>query len=127
MYNRYAKMGQSPEYTAFISKLAGEQKYGAAVHPFLAIKFDDAKHAHVSGHEGRHRAAALIAKGGKEMPVALCMRPSEDMLPDVHFGVEYHLNFSYVPKIVKSQYTDATVPTTSWKVIKDDIGEPYRR
>jgi len=39
--------------------------------PFLDVDLDSAAYGRVSAHEGRHRAAAVLAAGGDALPVAL--------------------------------------------------------
>ena len=49
-----------------------EIQKGMSVHPFLTFDIDTGK---ITGHEGRHRAAAVINAGGKVFQVALFPRP----------------------------------------------------
>ena len=46
--------------------------------PFLNFVHDGEGTAHVTGHEGRHRARALLELGVSEMPVVLCHRYDEN-------------------------------------------------
>jgi hypothetical protein len=57
-------------------------KAGSIVHPFLWF---DLKSGKVDGHEGRHRAAAVLNSGGKTMKVALVAfnkSGARDLLPE---------------------------------------------
>ena len=126
-YNQFAKLGDSPEYVEFLSKLKGEDQweYGAVVHPFLRI--DIGSHdAFVVAHEGRHRAASLLAKGGTEMPVALCLRTTKKHPRDNDTFIIYDLSFENLPYLVGGQYSHSTYVTTrDWKVVQDGMLKKY--
>lgn len=90
------------------------------VMPFLDI---DLKTCTIVGHEGRHRAAALIKMGVDEMTVGIKMRPSEKEVQKYKYtrnNSEYSLNSSDFPPVVKGQYAGTTVlKKTDFKIIKD--------
>jgi len=49
------------------------EEWESIVHPMLSVEMDTGL---VMGHEGRHRAAAVYAEGGKWYRVAIVLRPS---------------------------------------------------
>jgi hypothetical protein len=90
------------------------------VMPFLVI---DLKNATIVGHEGRHRAAALIKMGSDVMTVGIKMIPSEKEVQKYRYtrqNSEYSLNSSDFPPVVKGQYAGTTtLKKTDFKVIRD--------
>jgi hypothetical protein len=98
LYNRFVKQGKSD------------------THPFLKIEYN-AKNARVIGHEGRHRAAALIKKGGSEMPVALCLDPDREESDRLGMGAQYKASLDDLPRLIKGQY-GGYVSRGQWAVIQ---------
>ena len=130
-YNQFAKMGDNEEYKEFRSKMAGEKMYGADIHPFMDIKITRDDNGIISGgrissHEGRHRAAAILKTGGTKIPLAIKLKPDDTILPEITWGVEYHLNSTYLPEFVQSQYTSTKFSTSGWEVLMDDLGAEFR-
>jgi len=124
-YNRWAKAGDDDDFNKRINqgKTSDDDDYvwGSIHMPWLTIKLSDGgKHGKVVGHEGRHRAAALINSGVDKIQVALQMRPSEDMLPNV-LGKIYYLNSEHIPDKIEGQYSETPYDTTNWKIIKDNM------
>lgn len=122
-YNRWAKMGDNPEYNEFLNHLHGEKQYGSIIPPFLNIKISQKTgvlEGHVTSHEGRHRAAAAEKKGAQTI-CAICLKPDDSILPDVHIGVEYKLNSEYLPQKVSGQFREILVTTDNWKIILDNL------
>lgn len=128
-YNQWAKMGDNPAYEKFISDLRGEQQYGSVVHPFLRIEVKNGATGKVTGHEGRHRAAAILAKGGKTMPVAIALRAAKDNEEfEKRLAPEYYMWSEHLPSTVKAQFNNYEfVNTSQWNVIRDDMLKQYRR
>lgn len=128
-YNQYTKIGDNEKYKDFISKLRGEEQYGSSVHPFLQIEFNNRLNGVVTGHEGRHRAAALIAKNSKKMPVAILLRDGEDNEEFKNkMDVLYHMTSEHLPKYIQGQFDkNVSILSKNWKIIKDDMLAPYRR
>lgn len=109
-YNRYAKSGEN------------------ILMPFLVIALsNDGASGRVVGHEGRHRAAALEREGTGIIPVALILKPGKDMLPDIHFGAEYHLTSKDLPRYLIGQYNKRHYDTQEWKIIQSDMQAGVRR
>lgn len=131
-YNRSAKAGHDDNFRKQINvgKTKDDEGYlwGNIHMPWLNIQFnDDGSEARVSGHEGRHRAAALVKAGVDHMEVALCMRPGRDMLSDVPFGPEYHMTAEHIPEMIESQFNKSLkISTSNWKVIEDDMQKRTR-
>lgn len=63
-----------------------EAQKGMVVHPFLNF---DAEDGQIHGHEGRHRAAAIIDAGGSTMPVALFPYPKHRMWKEEDLPSEF--------------------------------------
>ena len=95
--------------------------------PFLTIELSEDGSGYVSGHEGRHRAAAIEREGTGIIPVAIMLRAGKNMLPDVKFGVNYHLTSEHLPAKIKGQYDNNYYDTTKWKIIQDDMQAATRR
>jgi hypothetical protein len=98
MYNRFVKQGKSD------------------THPFLQIDYNENK-AQVTGHEGRHRAAALMKKGGDMMPVALCLDPDREESDRLGMGAQYKASLDDLPRFIKGQY-GGMEPRGGWTVIQ---------
>lgn len=90
------------------------------VMPFLNIEVDELGDmtGKVVGHEGRHRAAALLKAGKKRLPVAICIRPKGK---EKTYRFEawsdkgrqlYFWDVSIVPKKLKGQFSSITVDVT---------------
>ena len=132
-YNRWSRMGDEPEYEAQVNQgktyTDRDYEHGSIVHPFLNIRISkDGKYGKVVGHEGRHRAAASIHAGQPNVQVAICLKPGENTLPDIHFGVEYHLTSEHLPRLILGQYSDyINEETSGWKILHDDMQKHVRR
>ena len=83
------------------------------VHPFLRVQLDDKGGGTVSGHEGRHRAAAVLNAGGNSMPVAIQLRPHRDMKKE-----KYDLGYDkHMPDHLTSQFNPhLTIAKSNFKV-----------
>lgn len=103
------------------------------VMPFLVIKFDRNR-GKVVGHEGRHRAAALLAHGENKMIVALQLRPTEQYSDDLFNKYKtkvskdarmfkgdeiYHVNADDLPPIITGQYNEGTLTKQDYAVVKN--------
>lgn len=99
-YNRFAKSGEN------------------ILMPFLAISLD---HERIQGHEGRHRAASLINKGGTKMPVAIKMIPGEDAYKKYAdaYDPTYNLKFEDFPNMVIGQYGQGYINKRKLEVVID--------
>jgi hypothetical protein len=127
-YNQFAKRGHNRDYDKFLKDRTPDTEGGSTVHPFLLIDIQDNNRAYVFGHEGRHRAAALIKKGGSMMQIALQLRPGESFKKYAKFyGQEYHMKWEDVPPYIQAQFNGEMVSTKNWKVVQDDILAQYRR
>lgn len=65
-----------------------EIQQGMSVHPFLRVNIETGK---ITGHEGRHRAAAVWKAGGKWVRVGISLRPDSrnhrpDKMPGIWIG-----------------------------------------
>lgn len=98
LYNRFVKQGKSD------------------THPFLKIDYNS-NAARVVGHEGRHRAAALMKKGGDVMPVALCLDPDREESDRLGMGAQYKASLDDLPRFIKGQY-GGMVNRGGWDVIQ---------
>jgi len=131
-YNHWNRMGDEPEYAAQVNqgldRSSKEYKWGRVVGPFLRIEIEPpvGTLGRVTGHEGRHRAAAVMNAGGKVIPVALCLRPFKGMFPK-SWGPEYELHADHIPMAVHGQFRPVKVTTRNWKVIEPDLLKPYRK
>lgn len=131
VYNRYAKIGQNPELGKKLAARTGDpnDRYGNTLFPFLNIKISQDGSAKVTGHEGRHRAAALINQKVKQMPVLLILRL--DYHPDWNIGydnADYHLTWKRLPDVIYGQRgTSHRAFKTDWKVLQDDLIGKYRK
>ena len=103
--------------------------------PFLWIEFlDDPRGTYepggagrITGHEGRHRAAALMCAGGKEIPVSIRLKPIQRHHDK--YGVwdsKYNMRFEDVPKYIFGQFgrglalkSDLRVIHDGWAAIRD--------
>jgi hypothetical protein len=83
----------------------------------------------VKSHEGRHRAAAVMKKGGK-MIAAIELVPDEtvdNQFPGV-YDPTYHLTSQHIPAILYGQYNGSKLAVTKeWTVLKDDMLAKYRQ
>jgi hypothetical protein len=131
-YNHWNRMGDDPEYAAQVNqgidRSSKDYKWGRVVGPFLRIEIEPpvGTLGRVTGHEGRHRAAAVMNAGGKVIPVALCLRPFKGMFPK-SWGPEYELHADHIPMAVHGQFRPVKVTTRNWKVIEPDLLKPYRK
>ena len=99
-YNRYAKRGEN------------------ILMPFLVVDLINGK---ITGHEGRHRAASLINKGGKKIPVAIRMLPGkneERKYPDVYDPI-YSLTFEDFPDTVRGQSGQGYINKSKLEIVID--------
>ena len=99
-YNRYAKSGEN------------------ILMPFLAIDQDSRK---ITGHEGRHRAAAMKKGGAKTMPVAIRLNPGKELdakYPDEYDPI-YKAKFEDLPDQINGQYGRGSIPKTLLTVLVD--------
>ena len=123
-YNSYIKTGET------------------MVLPFLRIDIGLAYEGvvgRVTGHEGRHRAAAVHNAGGKWMRVGLQLRSAEDYQPELarqdqekhgHYrnNMEYYLTQADLPVKIQSQYNQfIALSPEKWKVENGDYLSRYRR
>jgi len=76
---------------------------GSIIHPFIGF---DLKTGKLDGHEGRHRAAAVLKSGGTSLPVALYARYDGKYRPDVE---PRHL-----PRVLKGQFSGVSVPVSKF-------------
>jgi len=131
-YNHWNRMGDEREYASQVNQGKTSQdkdyQWGRIVGPFLRIDIEPpaGTFGKVSGHEGRHRAAAVWNAGGKVIPVALCLRPFKGMFPK-SYGPEYEAHREHIPMAVHGQFRSISVSTRNWKVIEPDLLKPYRR
>lgn len=131
-YNRYTKAGHSDKYRDFLNrgKTKADQDYtwGSSQHPMLVIEISEQGGkiiGRVSTHEGRHRAAAYMKKGGKAYPVAIQLRGDIRVPGSPNYdSSKWWYNKDYLPGMVKSQYSEEWVNTSHWKVTAD---QPLRR
>lgn len=131
-YNKWNRMGDEKEFAAQVNQGKTSQdkdyEWGRIVGPFLRIDLDPpaGTSGKVSGHEGRHRAAAVLNAGGKVIPVALCLRPFKGQFPR-SYGPEYELHADHLPLVVQGQFRPVRVRTKDWKPLERDLLGPYRR
>jgi len=106
--------------------------------PFLNIEVElhsngQARIGRIKGHEGRHRAAALIAKGGREFPVSIKLDPKEGVLPKANRSPNkyddpiYSMSSIDLPQVVRAQYRRLFFRTNGWKAVHDDLQKSTRR
>jgi hypothetical protein len=96
-YNRWAEEGEN------------------IVMPGLWIKDDK-----VSSHEGRHRAAALICAGEKEMAVALKLDPTEEHQEKYgYWEAPYEMKWEDYPRALYGQYGKGIVMKSDMKPVVD--------
>lgn len=134
-YNRFAKMGDNPEYAKFVNRNVtnkDEKVFGSIIGPFLIIDISKDGFARVIGHEGRHRAAALIAQGTKKIPVAIKLRVPYEYVPKRHpehrgMFSEYALTSDDLPSFVTGQFEPVNIFTQNWEIIKDDLMKGIRK
>ncbi len=80
----------------------------------------------VVGHEGRHRAAALICDGEWEMPVSVRLYPEKEHQEEYgYWDAEYQMRFNDLPEALHGQYgkgivlkSDINVVIDGWNNIK---------
>jgi len=129
-YNRWAKVGHDKDFQDRLNKGKtrddSDYVWGSIHMPWLTIRLsDDGSSGKIIGHEGRHRAAALMKAGVDQMQIALQIKAGADMFPDV-YGKEYHITSEHLPARIEGQYTGTLYDTSSWKVIKDDMQKHVR-
>lgn len=98
-YNRWAEEGKS------------------ILMPFLHINTETQQ---ITGHEGRHRAAALLCAGVKYMPVSFKLYPSKKH--EEKYGVfdaKYEMKFEDMPDTVKGQFGQGILSKKHLKLVKD--------
>lgn len=131
-YNQGAKAGNDMEYRDRVNQIRGADKdsddylWGTIHYPQLYISVNARGVGKITGHEGRHRAAALIRKGGKRMRVAIRLFVDEALLPGVPFGLDYHTTAEHLPKWVWTQFRTDMVSTTNWSIIEPDMMQSIR-
>ena len=99
--------------------------YGSIIMPFLKIYLDKNGIGQIKGHEGRHRAAALLKIGQEYMPVALMIKPYDGMFPNVYNDI-YMITSEHMPDYVVGQYDKNVYPTDNWKIIDGDMQSEVR-
>ena len=85
--------------------------------PLLDI---DGKTGQVKSHEGRHRSAALICAGVKEIPVSIRIRPTEEH--DKKYGPyksTYDMKFEDLPDHIHGQYGRGIISKNDLQVVAD--------
>ena len=100
VYNRAAKSGEN------------------ILMPLLIVDQDAEK---IVAHEGRHRAAALLKKGAKSMPVAIKLRPGKAL--DAKYPEEYDpiykAKYEDLPKFIHGQFGRGVISSSELKPIID--------
>jgi len=88
------------------------------VMPLLNI---DVQTGQIKGHEGRHRAAALICARAKEIPISIRMRnyTDEQRKKYGHFKADYQMKFEDLPDYIHGQYGQGTIDKKDLRVIID--------
>lgn len=95
--------------------------------PYLRITIYSATEATVDTHEGRHRAAALIAAGAKRMAVHLRVRLARGYQPKYNLpdnGNRYvkdiwRVGFTDLPERINCETRNEKFPRSVFKVIRD--------
>jgi len=130
-YNRYSKMGNDDKYLDWVNRgkdrKDDDYELGSRQHPFLMIQIDETNptRGKVMKHEGRHRAAAYMKRGGKSYPVALMLRGDVEIPGKPNYDdSKWWLSAVNLPKTIQGQYTSVNVDTSRWKVTSD---QPLRR
>jgi len=126
-YNRWAKIGDDDDFYQHVNKgrNADNKEYGSIIMPFLKIYLDKNGIGQIKGHEGRHRAAALLKSGQEYMPVALMITPYDGMFPNVYNDI-YMITSEHMPNYVVGQYDKNIYATDKWKVIDGDMQSVVR-
>ncbi|KKM81851.1 hypothetical protein LCGC14_1325710, partial [marine sediment metagenome] len=81
----------------------------------------------ITGHEGRHRAAALICAGVKEMPVSIRIIPTDEHDKKYgHFKSTYDMKFEDLPEHIRGEYgrgiidkKDLQLVVNGWENLND--------
>lgn len=98
-YNRYASEGEN------------------IIMPFLVI---DTERNKIVGHEGRHRAAAIVCSGAKTMPVSFRLKPNEEAQKKYgYFEAKFQMRFEDMPTSVTGEYNRGVLRKTDLNLIMD--------
>jgi len=98
-YNRWAEEGES------------------ILMPFLYV---DGGTGAITGHEGRHRAGALICAKVKEMPVSIRIRPTDEHDKKYgHFKSTYDMKFEDLPEYIHGEYGRGVLDKKDLRLIVD--------
>ena len=85
--------------------------------PFLHVDSESGK---IYGHEGRHRAAALICAGSNEMPVSIKIRDSEKHKEKYgYFEAAYDMKFEDLPEYIHGEFGRGIINKSSLRVLVD--------
>ncbi len=85
--------------------------------PFLYV---DSESGQITGHEGRHRAAALICAGSNEMPVSIRIGGSEKHKEKYgYFEATYDMKFEDLPEYIRGEYGRGILDTSRLRVLVD--------
>lgn len=85
--------------------------------PFLWI---DATTGNVEGHEGRHRSAALICAGGREVPVSIKLLPGPAHKEKYGvFDAKYNMRFEDIPETIHGQFGRGVLHKSDLRLIRD--------
>jgi len=102
-------MGHDSEFSNRVNKGKtygdDDYEYGSIHMPWLTLTITDG-YAKISGHEGRHRAAALIAEGVASLPVAIRIN-----------GNRYNNEAPKIPLVVEGEFNNQIFGTQTWHII----------
>ncbi len=74
----------------------------------------------VVSHEGRHRAAALICAGAREMPISIRLFPDKEHQKKYgYWDAEYRMRSEDLPEAIHGQYDRGIVLKSDIKVVID--------
>lgn len=85
--------------------------------PFLSVDADSGK---ITGHEGRHRATAIMCSGAKTMPVSIRLIPNEAMKEKYGvFEAKYAGLFEDLPDTIVGQFGRGSISKSNLNLLKD--------
>jgi GNAT superfamily N-acetyltransferase len=101
--------------------------------PFLLVQLDRDGSAKIVGHEGRHRAAALAAKNGRDFPLTIALIPSGPFRPKNYVTKDdtkdpiYYLTADDLPEVIRGQYDPKSILRKSeLRILDPDLQKQNR-
>lgn len=102
------------------------------VMPYLTVYLLPDGTGKIRGHEGRHRAAAVLAKGGTELPLMIEI-VSQHVMPKGHLDPRgltdraYSYTADDLPPMIEAEFTTMRYPTSRIKIVDPDMLKKFRR